>query len=526
MSSLSRTMPRSGRIVLLGGLVADGSGGDPFLGDVLVTEERIDAVLPVRERPAGGYDAEIIDCTDHVVAPGFVDIHTHSDLSMLAYPGNESRITQGVTTEVVGNCGMSPAPGTADTAGLARVISTIDVTPDLEWAWDDLAGWLQTLEGTPTATHVAAQVGHGSARFAAAGTSIAPLDADQLAVLEHELEDAFAAGAVGVSVGLMYAPGESASAAELEAVARIVAAHDGLLSAHLRDYATDTLIGSIDEMAVAAGAGGARLQISHLRGVGGGDGFPAVLAHLEQLREGQDIAADAYPYIHGHTTLLQLLPSALRAAGPDAAVEACTSDPAAIAAALARSGYEPAEIILMKAARTPEVVGKDLTDAPGDPWRWLVDLLVANRGLVDVALESGLWSDVDLALSTPWISIASDGTALARTHRASAAHPRSWGAFSAGFQRMRQLGTPLGEIVRRLSTAPAARAGIRSGLVPGHRADVVVLDPLTFDSPATFQDPAQPSTGLDHVLVSGTAVLDSGQLTGARPGTLLRKAPQ
>ena len=98
MSSLSRTVPRSGRTVLLGGLVADGSGGDPFLGDVLVAEERIDAVLPVRERPAGGYDAEIIDCTDHVVAPGFVDIHTHSDLSLLAYPDNQSRITQGVTT--------------------------------------------------------------------------------------------------------------------------------------------------------------------------------------------------------------------------------------------------------------------------------------------------------------------------------------------------------------------------------------------------------------------------------------------
>lgn len=519
MSSISRT-------VLRGGLVADGLGGEPFPGDVLIAGERIDAVLPARERPAGGYDAESIDCTDRVIAPGFVDIHTHSDLSLLAYPDNQSRITQGVTTEVVGNCGMTPAPGTADAAGLARVISTIDVTPDLEWSWRDVAGWLQVLEDTPTATHVAAHVGHGSARFAAAGASTEPLDAEQSAVLEHELEDALAAGAVGVSVGLMYAPGEAAGARELATVARAVAAQDGVLSAHLRDYRTSALTGSIDEMADAVREDGPRLQISHLRGIGGGDGFAGVLTHLERLRESLDIAADAYPYVHGHTTLIQLLPPSLRAAGPDAAVAACTSDPATVAGILAGAGYAPDEVVIMKAARTPEAVGKDLTDAPGDPWRRLVDLLVANEGLVDVALESGLWDDVDLALSTPWISIASDGTALDRTHRASAAHPRSWGAFSSGFRRMRRLGIPLGETVRRLSTAPAARAGIRSGLTPGHRADVVVLDPLTFDSPATFRQPSQPSTGLDHVLVGGTAVIASGHPTGARPGTLLRKGQQ
>lgn len=514
------------RTVLRGGLVADGHGGEPFLGDVVIIGERIDAVLPSGQRPARGYDAEIIDCTDRVIAPGFVDIHCHSDLSLLAYPGNESRVTQGVTTEVVGNCGMSPAPGNADSAGLAKAISTIDVTPELEWIWDDVPGWLQTLEDCPTATHVAAQVGHGSARFAAAGASTSGLDARETAALERELKDAFAAGVVGVSLGLMYAPGESASAEELAAVARLVAAHDGMLSAHLRDYRTGALERSIDEIADAARGHEARLQISHLRGIGGGDEFPAVLAHVESLQDTQDIAADAYPYVHGHTTLLQLLPSALRAAGPDAVLEACAADPSAIAAHLAAAGYQLEQVIVMKAAQTPDAVGKDLTRAEGDPWHWLVDLLVSNHALVDVALESGLWSDVDLALATPWISIASDGTALDRTHRASAAHPRSWGAFSAGYQRMRQHGTPLGEAVRRLSTAPAARAGLTSGIQRGHRADLVVFDEQTFDSRASFGQPAQPSVGLDHVLVSGAAVLTSCHLTGARPGTLLRKDQQ
>ena len=172
------------------------------------------------------------------------------------------------------------------------------------------------------------------------------------------------------------------------------------------------------------------------------------------------------------------------------------------------------------------MVGKNLTESDGDPWRLLVDLLVANQALVDVALESGLWRDVDLALATGWISIASDGTALNRTHRSSAAHPRSWGAFSVGYRRLRRQGTPIGETIRRLSTVPAARAGITGGIIRGHRADLVVLDDLTFDSAATFEQPAQRSVGLEHVYVNGSAVIGSGHHTGARPGKLIRKGQQ
>lgn len=519
-------MPSISQTVLRGGLVADGLGGEPFLGDVVIAEGRIAAVVPATARPVGGYDAEIVDCAGRVVAPGFVDIHSHSDLSLLAYPANESRVTQGVTTEVVGNCGMTPAPGNADVAGLARVISTIDVTPDLEWAWSDVAGWLEALEACPTATNVAAHVGHGSARFAAAGISTGVLDERQLTALEREIDDAFSAGVVGASVGLMYAPGESANAEELASVARVVAAHDGVLSAHLRDYRTGALRRSIDELVDVISGDGPRLQISHLRGVGAGGGFAEAIAHVEELRASKDIAADAYPYVHGHTTLIQLLPSNLRAMGPDAVVTACVTDPAAIAGLLADAGYELDQMIVMKAAQTPEAVGKDLTASDGDPWRWLVDLLVANRGMVDVAVESGLWSDVDLTLAASWVSVASDGTALDRSHRASAAHPRSWGAFSAGYRRLRQRGTHIGETVRRLSTAPAERVGIPSGIVRGRRADLVVLDDVAFDSPATFGRPAQPSVGLDHVYVNGSAVIASGRATGARPGTLIRKRQQ
>lgn len=511
------------RTALVGGSVADGSGAEVRRADVLLRAGRVEAVVPAGERPVGGYDADIVDCVGRIVAPGFVDIHCHSDITLLAYPGNASRITQGVTTEVVGNCGMSPAPGNADPDGLAGIIATIDVTPDVPWTWSDVAGWLRALDDAETATNVAAQVGHGSARFAVAGTDARPLDDAELDALEAELEAAFDAGAVGVSLGLMYAPGESATAAELDRVAAVVARHDGLMSAHLREYVPRLQTASIDEVAGPAGRAGARLQISHLRAVGDEGDFGAVLDHVEQLRRGQDVAADLYPYVHGHTTALQLLPSEVRALGPVAVLAACRTDPERIAGLLREHGEPPGRVIVMKAAATPDAVGHDLRDAPADPFDWLVQLLVANECRVDVAVESGRWQDVDAAFERPWLSIGSDGTALDASHTASAPHPRSWGAFPAGYRRLRDRGLPVGEVVRRMSSAPAARAGIRSGIAAGARADVVVIDDERFDSTATFAHPASPSVGLDQVFVNGVAVLRDGRPTSARPGRLIRR---
>ncbi|MGM1018841.1 MAG: N-acyl-D-amino-acid deacylase family protein [Actinomycetota bacterium] len=517
------TSSSSARIALVGGLVADGSGDAPFPADVVVADGVIESVVPWASRPQSGYDAQALDCDGRVVAPGLVDIHCHSDLSVLAYPDNSSRISQGVTTEVVGNCGMTPAPSGGDPVGLAGVIGTIDVVPTLPWTWSDVAGWLRTLDQTPRATHIAAHVGHGSARFAVAGAAGRPLSASELAALERELEAGMDAGCVGASLGLMYAPGEAATAEELRRIASTVARHDGLLSVHLRDYRVSALRDAIDEVAGPARDAGARLQISHLRGIGGENGFADVIEHIERLRSDQDIAADAYPYVHGHTTLLQLLPSELRTQGPAAAVDASRVDPAAVAGMLREAGYAPDDITVMKATARPEAAGVSLSELDGDPWRWLVDLLLDCDGVVDVAVQSGVWADVDLTMRTDWVSIASDGTALDPSHRLSVPHPRSWGAFPAAYRRMRSVGVPIGSAVRRMSTAPAQRVGLTAGIAVGARADLCVFDDTLFASPATFAHPAQQATGLDHVLVNGVVVYHSGGPTGARPGDLLTK---
>lgn len=515
------TPASSARTAFVGGLVADGSGASLRPEDVIVSDGAVEAVVPHGQRPQDGWDTDIIDCTGRIVAPGFVDIHCHSDLSLIAYPGNESRIGQGITTEVVGNCGMSAAPSGGDRAGLKRVISTIDVAPDLDWGWTDVAGWRETLERTPIATNVALQVGHGSARFAVAGEVGRELAEGEIDAMVRQLHSAMDAGCVGVSVGLMYAPGEGASARELRRVADVVAEHGGVLSAHLRDYRGTRLIRAIDELAAPAREAGARLQISHLRSIGEGPSFADVLGHIERLRSEQDIAADAYPYVHGHTTLLQLLPSELRARGASEILEIARADRNAIARLLRDSGYAFDEIIVMKAATRPEAVGRSLADVDGDPWKWLAEVLVDCGADVDVAVESGAWSDVDLTMETPWVSIASDGTALGFEHCASVAHPRSWGAFPAAYRRMRAAGVTIGEAVRRMTDGPAQRARLSARIETGRRADIAVFDDATFDSRATFARPAVQAVGLDHVMTNGAMVLRDRRDTAARPGAVL-----
>ncbi|MGQ7312586.1 N-acyl-D-amino-acid deacylase family protein [Microbacterium arabinogalactanolyticum] len=508
---------RRGRIALTSGTVIDGIRDDVMDADVLISDGMIEAVIPCGARPADGYDAETIDARGLIVAPGFVDPHCHSDLTRFAYPGNESRVTQGITTEVVGNCGMSAAPTGYDAAALAAIIATIDVTPDTPRPWNSVAEWLDALGAASSSTNVAALVGHGSARHAAAPGAGAVLHETAMTRLRNEVMTALEAGCVGASLGLMYAPGESAGADELRTVGSAVADAGATLAVHLRDYDAKALGASVRE-AVAA-AGDARLQLSHLRTTRSNGTFSRTIDEIEHFRADRDIAADGYPYTAGHTTLLQLLPSELRAGGPDAALALSVPE---LAAALGESGWLPEQILVMKAVETPDAVGVR-ADSQRSPWQWLARLLLANRARVDVAVESGAWADVDLALRTDWITIGSDGTALSPHHASSAPHPRSWGAFPAAFQRMRSLGVALPAAVRRMSVGSARRFGIPSGLVKGNPADVVVFAEERLSSNATFLNPSRPSTGIRDVFVQGVAVVTQGRVTGARPGQLFRR---
>ncbi|MFJ2553837.1 amidohydrolase family protein [Microbacterium sp. NPDC087591] len=507
-------MSSEAELLLQGGTLVDVVDGGLRAADIALVGGRIGAILP----PGSPLQARrTLDCTGLLVSPGFVDIHTHSDLSRLVYEGQESRITQGITTEIVGNCGMTPAPLVGTAERTREVIGPVDVVDAGRWEWTDARSWLDTLERSPGATHVGALIGHGTLRAAVAhDASATSVDRrDLIGAVRRALD----AGCLGVSLGLMYAPGQAADPEELRAVAEAVRTADALLAVHLRSYSEGGVFDAVDEALGLAESTGVRLQLSHLRMIGDDVGrYDDVLARIETARRSLDVAADAYPYLSGHTTLVQLLPSAMRAAGE----RACAVLPVAkIAEGLERSGFAPDAITVMKARATPEAVGR--RPDPGDPWSWLAGLLKENDGAVDVAVVGSTEANLETAMRTPWISIASDGAALASTHTESAAHPRSWGTFPRAYRLMRTVGLTPAQALRRCTHDPAMRVGSRAVIEEGARADLVVFDEAALRDHATDAAPAAPATGIAHVVVGGQPVIEHAVQTAARPGRMIRR---
>jgi N-acyl-D-amino-acid deacylase len=520
----------TGQLVLRGGTVVDGTGAPAALLDVVISDGLIVAVAP-----AGadyGADVQVVDCAGWVVAPGFIDIHAHSDLTRLAYPDAATRVTQGVTTEVIGNCGLTPVPVRPGGHRAFRpVIGPIDVVPEVELGWTSTAGFLDALEDTPGATNLVPLIGHGSIRYAALGPDPAAARQGDLDLMAGLLRDALDAGCWGMSLGLMYAPGELSDRVELQRLAAELAARGALLTAHLRAYDAGRLPAAVDEVVSLAAEAGAGLEISHLRSLRdpAGEGLARAIDRLEAA---VDVEADAYPYLAGHTTLLQLLPDRLRGQGVASIVEAARKDPGSVADAVRSAGaVDPAAVMVAKggAGGAPEV-GQTLDSlaAPaGGDWAQVIEDLVRRYdGNVDVIVVGTRPADALRALAHPLVSVASDGVALSLGHTANLPHPRSIGTFPRAVAELRAAGLPLEEIVRKMTSKPASRMGLagRGVIAPGNIADLVVFAPDQMKDNASYTRPLVPPSGVRDVFVSGQPVLRAGSPTGLRPGTVLRRA--
>jgi N-acyl-D-amino-acid deacylase len=519
-----------GLVALRGGRVLSGaSGAKPEPADVLLDGGRIADVLAPGTLPDPP-EAVTIDCGGHVVAPGFIDIHTHSDLTRLAYPDAESRVWQGITTEVVGNCGMSPAPLGEHGETLRSTIGSVDLCPELELTWNGFSEYLDSLDAAPSAVNTATLIGHGSARHAVLGEARREASRSERSAISGLLEQALSAGAWGVSFGLMYAPGELADGAELHAAARTAGRVDALIAAHVRSYLGRELEGAVDEF--VGFTDGGRVQVSHLRAVGAdGRGVAAgVLERLHRLRaDGIDVAADAYPYTAGHTTAVQLLPQDIRSAGAAAALVAIRDDRERLVAELHACPFPPEAITIARTgATTTTACGRTLAELSGDRSDWpdvLLELLEQHRGAVDVIVVGSDMRDTTDTLRDPLVAIGSDGATLSPAHSANLAHPRSFGTFPRALRGLLNAGLGLGDAIAKATSLPAERLGLRDRgvLRPGAVADVVVLDPARLKDRATYATPAVQPAGIRDVFVAGEAVLRDGAITGARPGALLRR---
>jgi N-acyl-D-amino-acid deacylase len=514
-------------LLITGGAVVDGTGAPERTADVAISGGLIEAVGDLAGRSA----ATVLSADGCVVCPGFVDVHTHSDLTLLSSPAAHSKVRQGVTTELVGNCGLGVTPVVGgDLAALRGAAGYLDLDPSVRWSWTDLPGYLDVLSGARPAVNVASLVAHIPLRAGVVGFADRPASPSELERMCGLLDDALAAGAAGASTGLMYAPLTYAREEELTALGRTVAARDRLFSWHIRDYG-DHLLDSVRQVLRVAEATGCRTQISHLLAVGRRNWgkVARALELIDAAREhGADVAADMYPYLAGNAPLSQLLPGWAQAGGAAAMRDRLASEP------VRRQVRE--EWRDLPTSWSEVTVSRVPADRPDLTGRTLADLGEADAALDLIAefgngvmMVSGGRSEEDLlaVLRHPATVIGSDGQALDPDGPTGLGtpHPRSYGCYPRLFGDYVRTGRlPLAETVRKCTGAAASRAGLRDRgeLRAGLAADVVVFAPDLIADLATYAEPQRYPAGIRAVLVGGQVVVEDGAHLGERPGTVLR----
>jgi N-acyl-D-amino-acid deacylase len=472
--------------ILRGGEVIDGSGRARYRADIAISGDRV-AEIGAVGMVAG---AREIDVAGKIVAPGFIDVHTHDDRALFATPKMEAKISQGVTTVVTGNCGISLAPLVLDQAP-PPPLDLIGATADFRY--ERFADYLSALDRTPAAVNAACLVGHSTLRVGSMSALDRPADSHELHNMRLLLQQALAEGALGLSSGLAYAPAEHAPPNEIEALAALLRPAGALYTTHMRNEG-DHVLESLEESFAVGRASGVPVVISHHKTIGRAnfgrtaETLPAIAVAIER----QEIGLDAYPYIASSTVLT----SARQAAGAS-------------------------KVLVTWSKTAPEQAGRELSLIAAE-WGTSVEETI-NRlqpaGGIFWTMEEG---DVQRVLSFPHTMIGSDGL----PHDVHP-HPRLWGTFPRVLGHYcRDLGLfGLEEAVRKMTSLPAVRFGLsgRGRLAAGIYADVTVFDPATVGDRATFEQPTNPSAGIEHVFVNGQLVWSEGKSSDERPGRALRR---
>ena len=532
--------PASYDLILRGGDIYDGSGGDPFVGDVAIDGDTIVALGDI-----GDAKATIeIDVKGLAVAPGFVNMMSWANESLIEDGHSQSDIRQGVTLEIMGE-GNSMGPLNASMkAEMADLQS--DIRYDIEWT--SLAEYLEFLERGGISPNVASFIGAATPRRYVIGNEDRPPTPTELDQMRTIVRDAMQEGALGVASSLMYPPGLFADTDELIALSKVAAEYDGMYISHMRDEGAH-MIAAIDELLTIAREANIRAEIYHLKSSGQPNWhlFDEAITMIENAQEeGLEITADVYTYPAGATGLNVTIPPWVQEGGFAASLERM-SDPVLREQIMLEMNTpsdewenmflmagSPDNILMVgfKSEALKPLTGKTVAEVAAmrgtSPEETILDLIVEDGSRIGTVYFTQSEDVVRRAVGLPWVSFNSDEASLAPegVFLESNPHPRAYGSFArvlGKYVREENVLT-LQEAIRKLAALPAQtlRINKRGELKPGFFADIVVFDPATVQDHATFVDPHQYSTGIIHVVVNGEQVLENGEHTGATPGRFVR----
>lgn len=526
-------------VVISGGTIYDGSGETPFVGDLAIIGDRIAHVGPPQPIKA----KRRIDARGKAVSPGFINMLSQAQESLLFDGRGASDLYQGVTTEVTGE-GTSMGPLTDD---MARRDEDRQGSLKYPVAWRTLGEYLETLEARGVSPNIASFVGAGTVRDYVLGERDAQPDAWQLDQMCNLVRQAMAQGALGVSAALIYVPGAYASTGELQRLAAEAARYGGIYIAHMRSEG-DQLLEALDETIAIARVSGAPAEIYHLKVAGRANWskLDALIAKVEAARaSGVRVTANVYPYTAGATGLDASMPLWVQSGGLESWIERMRDPavrtrliaemqhpPPGFESALAQAGAEGTRLLAFKSRELKALEGRTLADIARmrgeSPEATAISLVIEDGSRVGVAYSVMSEDNLRRQIALPWVSFCSDEEAVApdpasiiRWH-----HPRAFGTFArilGRYVRDEKLIT-LQEAIRKLSALPAGNLSLRQRgmLKADYFADVVVLDPDAIRDHATFERPQQLATGVEHVLVNGELALAAGEATGKPTGRVIR----
>lgn len=520
-------------IIIKNGSILDGTGGREFLGDIGIREGLVATIGNLNGERA----EKTIDAKGCYVTPGFVDINNHSDTywQIFLNPDLESLVRQGITTIVGGNCGSSLAPLT-DQSMLSSIQKWTDIR-NLNLNWLSTREFLEEVERRALSVNFATLLGHGTLRRGFVHDESRPLRTAELASMEKMLKQSLHEGSFGMSLGLAYVHGRHATEHELSALARVVGKYGGFCTAHVRSEGKE-LPEAVAEAITMARSSGVRLHISHLKAVGRRywELMERALYLLDASdSEGVDVSFDIYPYRSTATVLYTILPTWITDGGKKMMFERLRNPAIRLEALhdLKEEHIDYSSAVLSVSSLNKMIVRTNVLDmahAEGkSPEDVIFDVLLASDDRAIVSLDALSEENIEKGLRHPFSIISTNGTGYPLQHAETreAIHPRCFGAFPRVLFRYVRERKLLGweEAIHKMTGKPAAKAGIekRGTIAVGNHADIVVINPNEVEDHATSENPYQYPSGIPFVIVNGKMAVESGEYTGNRSGTVLRR---